>query len=198
MPSTLAPGDGVAVRVPAGATVGVTLAGGPQVVDSWFFADPDPAEHVSMEHCRVWWLKLWPEPGDALFTNRHRALATLAEDTSPRVHDTLLAACNPDRYRVLGAAPGHANCEDTLHRALAALGLSSARTPQPLNLFMNIPAPGGNRLGREPTPARRGDRVVFRAEAAMVAVFSACPMDLATVPISGAAGPQGGVEIAVA
>lgn len=188
-------GQGVAVRVPKGSTVSVTL-GGEQVVDSFFFAS-DASEWASMEHCRVWWLKLWPEVGDVLYTNKHHVLATLIEDTSPGIHDTLLAACNPDRYRVLGAPSGHASCQNTLHEELKKLGIETPITPQPLNLFMNIPAPGGNKLEREPTPAKAGDRVVFRADMDMVAVFSACPMDVKTVPISGHGGPQGGVLLEV-
>jgi uncharacterized protein YcgI (DUF1989 family) len=51
--------------------------------------------------------------------------------------------------------------------------------PAPLNLFMNIPVVGGNRVEVRPP----GSYVVLRAEMNCVAAFSACPQDM--VPVNG-------------
>ena len=42
--------------------------------------------------------------GDFLVTNRRRAILYFAEDTSPGIHDTLMAACDVYRYGLLNCA----------------------------------------------------------------------------------------------
>jgi uncharacterized protein YcgI (DUF1989 family) len=170
---------GVAVRVRRGARVEVVNTFGQQVVDTWAFVDTDPAEWMSMEHSRLHMGKLNPVVGDALVTNRRRAILTLVEDTSGGVHDTLLAACDRERYELLGATEPHDNCTDNLHAALATVGLAVPATPSPLNLFENArPGPDGT-LAIAPPVSTPGSFVAFRAELDAVLVFSACPQDLA-------------------
>jgi hypothetical protein len=67
-----------------------------------------------MGHSRVHFLKLRPEVGDTLITNRRRPILTLVEDTSPGVHDTVLAACDARRYELLGVGEYQDNCSDNL------------------------------------------------------------------------------------
>jgi len=109
----------------------------------------------------------------------------LVEDTSPGVHDTLVAACDVYRYAGLGHEGYHDNCTDNLRLALQAIGLAAAEIPCPLNLWMNTPADGAGNMRWLPSVARPGDRVVLRAELDAVVVVSACPMDL--LPINGEA-----------
>ncbi len=49
---------------------------------------------------------------------------TILEDTSGGVHDTLIAACDKERYLELGCKEeeGHRNCADNLVEALVAIG----------------------------------------------------------------------------
>jgi uncharacterized protein YcgI (DUF1989 family) len=110
---------------------------------------------------------------------------TLLEDTTPGIHDTLLAACDRYRYEQLGCAEYHDNCTDNLAAALAELKLTPPETPSPLNLFMNIPVETAGTLSFEPPVSLPGDYVLFRAEMQCVIAFSACPQDL--VPINGVA-----------
>ena len=44
------------------------------------------------------------------------------EDTSPGIHDTLIAACDDYRYGLLGCKEYHENCTDNLFAADAAIG----------------------------------------------------------------------------
>ena len=125
-----------------------------------------------------------PVDGDALVTNRRRPILTLEEDSSPGVHDTLIAACDVHRYRLLGAEGYHDNCTDNLCMALGAIGLEVPETPAPLNLWMNIPAADDGGLSWLPPLSEAGDYVVLRAEMDCVFVVSACPQDL--VPVNGA------------
>jgi hypothetical protein len=123
--------------------------------------------------------------GMALVSNRRNPMLMLQEDTSPGIHDTLLCACNAAIFRDLGCAPDHRSCEQNLHEALAALGLSVPFTPAPFNLFMNVPVAADGTLDRVPPLARPGDRVRLGSQMDLIVVFSACPQDV--TPINGAA-----------
>ncbi|MBW4654427.1 MAG: urea carboxylase-associated family protein [Kaiparowitsia implicata GSE-PSE-MK54-09C] len=81
--------------------------------------------------------KIIPKVGDILYTDHRRPILTLVEDASPGIHDTLIAACDRDRYELLGV-PNHDNYADNLHTALGELSLIPPEVPNPLNLFMNI------------------------------------------------------------
>lgn len=157
-------------------------------------------EYMSMSHCRATLLKVTPAVGDVLVSQKRAPLVEMIEDTSPGVHDTLIAACDRWRYSELGVKEYHESCTDNCWDALAALatelgdsedgeilqGLQSrmgGRVPDPLNLFMNIP------VTQEGTGARRGlsfegpltkpgDYVVLEALRDVVVVMSACPQDV--------------------
>jgi len=174
--------SGTAARLGAGQTVHVINTHGNQVVDTWAFNAEDMGEFMSMEATRVQVQKLMLSVGDSYVTNHRRAILTITGDTSPGIHDTLMAACDRHRYEILGA-PDHDNCTDNLKTALGALGLQANGTPSPLNLFMNIPWTAAGDLSYEPPESRPGDVVSLRAEMDCVVVFSACPQDL--VPVNG-------------
>ena len=174
---------GKAAFVSAGQTVRVINTHGQQVVDTWAFSLEDLTEFMSMEHSRTALARIMPAVGQAMVTNRRRAILTLADDTSGGIHDTLLAACDRYRYELLGCEEYHDNCTDNLAAALAELGLTPPETPSPWNLFMNIPVGADGGVGFEPPVSRAGDFVTLRAEMDCVVAFSACPQDM--VPING-------------
>jgi hypothetical protein len=177
---------GAAARVAKGQRVTVINTHGAQVVDTWAFAASDVAEWMSMECSRAWFLKLRASVGDTFLTNQRRPILSLVEDTSGGAHDTLMAACDAPRYRLLGVEGHHDNCRDNLHAALAALGIRVPATPSPLNLFMNIPwAADGTLAWAEPV-STPGSHVVLRAEMDLLIAFSACPQDI--LPINGKTG----------
>jgi hypothetical protein len=72
-----------------------------------------------------------PRPGDGLYTNRRRKLLTMTEDTSLGAHDTLMAACDSERYILLGVKEYHDNCTDNLFAAMQGLGPDAAGMPEP-------------------------------------------------------------------
>ncbi len=175
--------QGRAVRLAAGQHLQIINTHGSQVVDTWAFNAHDGGEFMSMEHFRAATGRILPRVGDGLMSNHRRPILTLVEDTSPGIHDTLIAACDVYRYRQLGCEEGHANCTDNLHAALTALGLKSAETPCPLNLWMNIPVDQDGVVSWLPPVSRPGDHVLLRAEMDCVVVMSACPQD--KIPING-------------
>lgn len=172
--------SGAAARIGAGQRLRVVNTHGNQVVDFWAFVAADPREHLSMEASRTSLSRIIPRVGDTLVTNNRRPILKLVEDTSPGIHDTLIAACDRYRYELLDA-PGHANCSDNLHAALEDLGVTVAGTPAPLNLWMNIPVAADNSLSFLPTVAKPGDHVVFEALCDAIVAFSACPQDIIPV-----------------
>jgi uncharacterized protein len=176
---------GVAITLTRGQHVKVINTHGQQVVDSWAFNSAALTECMSMEHTRTALSRIMVRVGDSLVTNQRRPILTLIADTSPGIHDTLIAACDRYRYALLGCTTYHDNCTDNLAAALAALGLQTPETPSPWNLFMNIPVQADGSLSFEPPVCKRGDYVLLRAELDCVVAFSACPQDM--VPINGAA-----------
>ncbi|HTY80946.1 MAG TPA: urea carboxylase-associated family protein [Candidatus Bathyarchaeia archaeon] len=177
---------GVAARVTAGQRITVINTHGTQVVDTWAFSARDVAEWMSMEASRAWFLKLRAAVGDSFLTNQRRPILTLVEDTSGGAHDTLIAACDLPRYRLLGVQGHHDNCRDNLHSALGALGVTAPATPSPLNLFMNIPWTADGTLAWAEPVSTPGSYVAFRAEMDLIVAFSACPQDI--LPINGRTG----------
>jgi uncharacterized protein YcgI (DUF1989 family) len=177
---------GKAAFADAGQKIKVINTYGEQVVDTWAFVRRSLDEFMSMEHTRATLVKLVPALGDHLYTSRRRPILTLVEDTSPGVHDTLMAACDDYRYKLLGCTDYHDNCTDNLAAAMDALGLEAPETPSPLNLFMNIPWSADGALAFEPPLTRPGDYVVLEANLDLVIAFSACPQDI--LPVNGKAG----------
>ena len=173
-----------AVRLQAGQALRIVNTHGQQVVDTWCFNADDMGEFMSMEHLHATLGRIFPAQGDALVTNRRRAILMLEEDTSPGRHDTVIAACDVHRYAQLGCREYHDNCTDNLHAALAQLDLRTARIPAPLNLWMNIPIDADGRIIWGEPLSRKGDSVTLRAVMDCVVVLSACPQDM--LPINGA------------
>jgi len=177
---------GKAAHVRAGQHVRIVNTHGTQVVETWAFDAADPTEWMAMEASRAWFMKLAAALGDSFVTSRRRPILTLVEDTSGGRHDTLMAACDAERYGLLGVKGHHDNCRDNLHAALAELGLEIQATPSPLNLFMNIPWTAEGRLAWGEPVSTPGSYVRFRAEMDLVVAFSACPQDI--LPINGVTG----------
>lgn len=174
-------------EVPAGAGEAVTLSRGQrarvidveggQVGDVFAFRADDPGEYLSASHTRTHVGRLFPRIGESFVTNRRRPILTVVADTSPGMHDMLIAACDDERYQALGA-PGHGSCARNLRTALAHRGLPTDVVPQPVNVFMNIPVDRHGDLSWLPAVTAPGDCITFEATTDCVFVVSACPMDL--------------------
>ncbi len=160
-----------------------------------------------MSHTRASTCHLSPLPRDILTTTRRKPILEFLQDTSGGVHDTLIAACDIYRYRELAGKPEdefpeyyHDSCADNLIKGLIKdLALESEdvpsefTTPQPLNLFMNIPVhtkaddakvgsdvspSAGADLSFERPVSRAGSAVRMKALRGCVVVMSACPQDM--------------------
>lgn len=173
---------GRAVRLKKGQVITITNTHGTQVCDTWMFNAEDMSEFLSMEHARAFIDRIIPKPGDALASNQRRPIGELLEDTSPGIHDTLMAACDLYRYTNLGVEGYHDSCADNMRMALNAIGLRAREVPQPFNLWMNIPVKPDYSVDWLPPVSKPGDYVRIRAVMDCVVVMSACPQDI--VPIN--------------
>ncbi len=175
--------QGRAVRVNEGQYLKVINTYGTQVCDLWAFQAHSLQEFLSMEHIRTHVSRIKLKAGDALVTNHRRPILTIVDDTSPGIHDTLIASCDIYRYHTLGIEGYHDNCADNLRLAMKAIQLHVSEVPSPLNLWMNTPVAPDGTIAWLPTVSKAEDYIVFRAELDCVVVMSACPQDL--VPING-------------
>ena len=174
---------GRAVRISKGQHLKVINTYGTQVCDLWAFHTHTPQEFLSMEHLRTHLSSVTLKVGNSLVTNHRRPILTLVEDTSPGIHDTLIASCDIYRYHTLGVEEYHDNCADNLRMAMKAIQLRVSEVPSPLNLWMNTPLAANGTIAWLPTVSKAGDYVVLQAELECVVVMSACPQDL--VPVNG-------------
>src|SRR3989337_1465150 len=93
---------GKATHLRCGQSIRIVNTHGSQVVDTWAFTAGMMTEFMSMEHTRATLTKMIPQAGDGLYTTRRRKILTMTEDTSRGDHDTLMAACDSERYMLLG------------------------------------------------------------------------------------------------
>ena len=176
---------GIAHRLRRHQIVSIINTHGSQVVDTWAFNAADTNEFMSMEHSRVAMLKIVPQVGDALVSNRRVPLLTVVADTTPGVHDTLVAACDRYRYATLGFHGIHDNCTDNLAAAMRAIDEMCPEVPCPLNLFQNSPVDVSGRIEFHAPVSEPGQYISLRAEMDLIVVFSACPQDM--LPVNGQA-----------
>jgi uncharacterized protein YcgI (DUF1989 family) len=130
---------------------------------------------MSMEHMRPTLGRAVAAQGDALHSNRRRAILTMVEDTSPGRHDTIIAACDDYRYGLLGCTEYHDNCTDNLIAAMRQLGIEVAGGAEPAESVDEYPvAPDGAQSWGEPL-SKPGDYVVLRAEMDCIVAMSGLP-----------------------
>lgn len=173
--------QGRAVRLKRGQSLKITNPQGHQVCDFFAITADSPAEFLSMEHCRTALGRIYVKTGNHLVTNRRRPLIEIAEDSSPGVHDILIAACDHTRYQQLGCSDYHDNCADNFRMSLAAIGVTPIHVPCPFNIWMNVPVTKDGTYDWEAPVSKPGDYVVLHALEDCIAVMSACPQDMTSV-----------------
>lgn len=177
-------GCGAAVVVPANKHIRLINTSGTQVIDVWAFSTTTPTEHMSMSHSHATMHTIFPRVGNTLVTNHSSPILTITKDTTPGNHDTLVSACDLDRYqKVYGVEGWHANCAHNMKTALADIGFQGTVVdcPAPFNAFMNIPVGEKGVLTWEGPNTKVDDYIEWRAEMECVIVFSSCPNDMTAI-----------------
>jgi uncharacterized protein YcgI (DUF1989 family) len=175
----------------AGQSFRVIDVQGGQCADLWVFCADDPTEPLSAQHSRVHMAEIYPTVGWTFVTARRRPILRFTEDTSPGRHDCLVAACDSARYEQLGAAPGHASCEENLRSEAGKQSIPMTFAPQPINVFANFRVHEEGRLELEECLTAPGDSATFELLMDGIVVLSACPQDIIAFQ------PGGPTEMAV-
>ncbi|HEX3303009.1 MAG TPA: urea carboxylase-associated family protein [Thermomicrobiales bacterium] len=185
---------GAGYKLEAGQRFKVINTHGHQVVDFWAISTEDPTEFMSMVHTRSTLTKLVPQTGDILYSNVRAPIVRFVEDTSPGVHDTVVAPCDLPRYHLIGVEGFHDSCSNNFMTVMKQYDISEYRqAPESFNLFMNIPWTEDGKLSFEPTVSKPGDYVVFEAIRPVLMVVSSCPQDI--LPINSGNPVEFDVEI---
>jgi uncharacterized protein len=185
---------GAGFKVETGQKFTVINTHGHQVVDFWAISLEDPSEFMSMVHTRSTLTKLVPHAGDILYSNIRKPIVSFVEDTSPGVHDTVVAPCDLPRYHLIGVEGFHDSCSNNYMTVMKENGVTTyTQAPESFNLFMNIPWTESGDLSFEPTVSKPGDYVVFEALRPVLMVVSSCPQDI--LPINSGKPVEFDVEI---
>jgi uncharacterized protein len=165
------------VRLSKGDRVSIIDIAGHQGADCFAIA-PDGISTSSPQETRARLGRLFPKIGQSIYSDAGVPFLTLTSDTSPGPHGLLVPPCDPTMYRLRGAGLAHDSCFDNLHRTLARHGIRLGHTPISICLFQNLTLLQTGEVQIGLNQSRPGDRVVFRAEAELVFVVSACPNDV--------------------
>lgn len=140
-------------------------------------------------------MKLTLAVGDILIDSRREPLLKLVEDSSTGTHDLLFPPCDQWRYSQAGV-PEHESCGGNLRAELQSVLSSKDHppseslreleatirnwgwTPEPLNVFMNVPWSTDGSLQVCQPVCRENDFIVLEALTECLVVMSACPNDL--------------------
>lgn len=183
VPQVIPANSARAIKLSANDSIKLINTHGSQVVDTWAFSASDAQEFMSMEHSRVAIQKVTPSVGDVMVTNRRNPILTFIEDTSPGIHDILIAACDRYRYEQLGCKGYHPSCTENLFAALKVQGITPPAVPSPWNMWMNVSLDRLGGMSFKTPVSKKGDYVLLRAECDLYIIFSCCPQDM--IPING-------------
>ena len=166
------------IEVPAGGLLEIVNVEGCQICDFFAFRADDVGEFVSPAHTRAELMRLTLGAGDRLVSVRRAPMFEIVEDTVGS-HDMIFPACDPPRYRLGFGLDDHRSCRANLAEAMADRGIAYEHLPDPINFFQNTPVGAGGAIAYGAASlAGPGDRVVLQALVDVIAVASACAMDL--------------------
>lgn len=165
------------VAVEAGQILQVVDVEGQQVGDLMGYRPEDPGEYLSPAHTLSCLVKLMPERGDELFSNRRTPLMRILRD-DVGTHDMIVPCCDPQRYARDYDQPDHPSCLGSLERALEEFGSDFAAPGESAwNVFMNNKHEDGRIVTYEPEHTA-GSAIDLEILEDLVVALSACPQDL--------------------
>lgn len=169
------------VSVRAGQLLEVVDVEGRQVGDLVAYRPQDPGEYFSPAHTCTCLMKLAPEVGDALWSNRRTELMRVVLDDVGR-HDFVVPCCDRARYEVGLGVAGHDGCFEQLERGLEAFGGRWDMRPEfAANIFMNNAVAADGRIVTSAPEHRAGARWRVEALVDLVVGLSACPQEITPV-----------------
>lgn len=175
--TTVPAAHGGTIEVKKGQYICVLDPKGGQCADFWAINQHDLDHFLSPPHVWVDLMKIQPEVGDQLVTNRRDPILTIVRD-DVGWHDMLVPSCDSKRYEIHFGVTGHRSCVDNFREAMEGYNWGDRAVPQPFNIFMNTFVDEKGRLEIRVPTSNAGDRVIMQAAMDLIAVSSSCPMDL--------------------
>ena len=170
--------EGRAFSVNTGQVFRIVTPHGRQAADFFAFNAANVAEHLSPNHTLVWTRCVKPRQGDVLLSCQRRPMLDFIDDGADGVHDMMIAACDAQRYELLGVTEYHASCADNLKTSMQTLGHVIDVVPQPINFFTNTRVEPDSTFSSPPNPVGPGDYVELKASMDLICVVSSCPFDV--------------------
>jgi uncharacterized protein YcgI (DUF1989 family) len=171
------------IRVKRGQFLQVTDLGGGQPAALLAFQDGDLTEFLSPHHTRVFSNSYILTLGMRMVSNRRRPMMVLGRDTTRR-HDLLLPGS--DHYSLKAAGLSHkTGSREAVQAALRTAGLTPPKTPDPINLFLDVAVELDGRLTIGAAPSAAGDHVVCRVLIDLIVVVAACASGVAPAEQAG-------------
>jgi len=165
--------SGRAIDVNAGDYFRIIDVEGAQVGDLFAISRTDHFEYLSTAVTRLVNLNLFPKPGQAFYSTKHRPIIMFVEDQSPGIHDMLFAPCDRELYKSRGMSD-HPNCRENYLTCAGEMGIIHSLVPDPVNLFQNTPPQVDGSLEIRTTVSHPGNYVLFCAQMDIIIVLTAC------------------------
>jgi uncharacterized protein YcgI (DUF1989 family) len=170
---------GGTINVKKGQYISVVGVKGGQCADFWAIDPLDFDHFLSPAHFFIDKLRIQPKIGDILVSNRRLPMLTIVYD-DVGWHDMLVPPCDTWRYEFHFGVINHRNCCDNFREAMKSRGNDWGKRliPPTFNIFMNTFVRDDGRMDILVPTSKAGDRIIMRVEMDIIAVASACPMDL--------------------
>ena len=165
--------SGTAFILAAGSALEIVDPLGGQVADIAVFGREDPRESLSSGRTLDYNERIYLSTGDALYSNRSRAMLRIEADTVGR-HDYLLSPCSQRMFEILRGYVDHPSCLGFLAEHLARFGIGEDAIQTTFNAFMNVEIGADGRISIAAPRSRAGDRIVLRAEMDVIVGLTAC------------------------
>jgi len=174
----IAPGTGLALPVRRGQVLRVEQIRGGQGVDVNVFALADHRERFGASRTRAMH-GLSIGAGDALWSAspRDRPLMTIVADSAGLRHDVTYPACSAFEYEFASGTAHHTSCAEIQAEAIRAWRLTPDDVHDPLNLWLESGAEGGELWWRA-ARTRPGDYVELLAHTGVLVSLNPCGDDL--------------------
>jgi urea carboxylase-associated protein 1 len=174
--STVEPGDGALITVPAGGRLQIVDLHGNQAVDTLFYDAHDIDNRYSAFDTIREQRAVFLTTGSRLLSTRLDELAVITDDTCGR-HDTVGGACSQESNVIrYGEFTRHQHaCRQTFLYYGAKAGIGQRQLTHNVNFFMNVPVTSGGDLQFDDGLSAPGRYVEITASRDILVLISNCP-----------------------
>lgn len=175
--SIISPKSGASFSVEAGQKIRITDPEGSQVADFVCFNAEDHNEFLSQGNTRLNNGTLRISTGHTLFSNFHRVMFEITEDTVG-VHDIFYPPCNTYLYEKVFEVGPRNGCFENLGMAIEEHGIHRGQVPHPFNIFMHTDLTEDYQPYIKAPLSKPGDYITLEAKMDCLVAISSCAEDI--------------------